>query len=216
MRSLSSSTQMLHGCFEIPSASTPCFARPSRPSRRKGRERRANNSSSLTVPRYRDVPALALGGYFDPRGHAPLLERAFELGVTYWETTLRWSGEGNAARLLRRMRRDLRGQRRGGRSGHRRHAIPDVRAKLSGSRARTRGLLPTSHAMRQAIARQDDSLAEIRCPQRMPIGAWMRSAGDELAQSAAALHVGATSAPGSALPAPPTRCACRRERGRRR
>jgi hypothetical protein len=47
------------------------------------------------------VSALALGGYFDTVAQASVLERAFALGVTYWETTLQWGGKGYGAYFAR-------------------------------------------------------------------------------------------------------------------
>ncbi len=41
-----------------------------------------------------EVSILALGGYFDPAGNAALIERAADLGITFWETTLRYGGKG--------------------------------------------------------------------------------------------------------------------------
>jgi uncharacterized protein len=40
------------------------------------------------------VSSLALGGYFDALANQSLLELAMDLGITYWETTLRWGGKG--------------------------------------------------------------------------------------------------------------------------
>jgi predicted aldo/keto reductase-like oxidoreductase len=44
---------------------------------------------------------LALGGYFDALANQLLLEQAMELGITYWETTLRWGGKGYGAYFKR-------------------------------------------------------------------------------------------------------------------
>ena len=43
------------------------------------------------------VSSLALGGSFDALANPGLLERAYELGVTYWETTLERGGKGYGA-----------------------------------------------------------------------------------------------------------------------
>jgi predicted aldo/keto reductase-like oxidoreductase len=45
------------------------------------------------------VSSLALGGFFDAQANPALLDRAYALGVTYWETTLHRGGKGYGAWL---------------------------------------------------------------------------------------------------------------------
>ncbi len=66
------------GVTAAPRAPQPAERVPSRPFGRTGAQ----------------VSSLALGGYFDALANQALLARALELGVTYWETTLRFGGKG--------------------------------------------------------------------------------------------------------------------------
>jgi predicted aldo/keto reductase-like oxidoreductase len=48
-----------------------------------------------------EVSSLALGGFFDAQARPELLDRAYALGVTYWETTLHRGGKGYGAWFAR-------------------------------------------------------------------------------------------------------------------
>jgi uncharacterized protein len=66
-------------------------------------EKRALEASARGVPKRpfgktgAYVSSLALGGSFDAPANPELLERAYELGVTYWETTLERGGKSHGA-----------------------------------------------------------------------------------------------------------------------
>jgi predicted aldo/keto reductase-like oxidoreductase len=74
-------------------------------------EKRALEASARGVPKrpfgktgvY--VSSLALGGSFDALANPQLLERAYELGVTYWEATLERGGKGYGAFFRRHSHR---------------------------------------------------------------------------------------------------------------
>lgn len=65
------------------------------------------HADSATIPRRPFgatgvvVSSLALGGYFDSVRDAALLDRAYALGVRYWETTLAFGGKGYGAYFAR-------------------------------------------------------------------------------------------------------------------